>query len=475
MRPTIRRPGIGITNANYSEITPFCQDEIDFTMADILDTIYRLITREQMTAYKDSSSIDGLEGIINSLCDKESAIIEDEQIQKMLQDMKQIANNYRQSNIDIRERKIAELGRILLSMRDAYQHLSASRQSDQKTQTSYPNIKEIALNYKQEGRLSEAISEFDRVLESRPDDDFALSHLSHIYFQQGRLEEANRLIDRALKISPSNPFANTIKGDILFTEGNMAESATLFEGVINLKPDDAYAYNKLGIIYRKRGKNDQAMSILKRGLEINPDNPSLHHALGDVYSQLGNDEEAIAEYQKATDIDPEDEYAFRGIVSRKSKDKDTKSAISQLQKVLKIPSHSQNPHLHALLASYLKREGQYESALAELREALRIKPDSIYFQIQLAFCYSKLNQYDKVIEILEPINRIRPQDPLIIQAIAKAYANTDRLEEARKLLIDILYVYPNDRSLRSALMNIGKPKVQSLKSETNDGEQNREG
>jgi tetratricopeptide (TPR) repeat protein len=395
-------------------------------MPEILDTIYRLITREQTTGYKDSSSLGGLEGVVGLLCDKELATIKDEQIQKMLQDMKLAVHDYGESKNDMRERKIAELGRILLSLRDAYQQLKKLSASSQERRTSYPNIKDKALNYKQEGRYAEAISEFEKVLESQPNDDFALSHLAHIYLQQGRLEESSRLIDMALKVNPSNPFANTVKGEILFTEGNMVESAMIFEGLINLKPDDVYAYNKLGIIYRKQGKINEAMSILKRGLEISTDNPSLHHALGDVYSQLGNDEEAIAEYQKAIDIDPEDEYAFRGLVSRKSRDKDAKMAISQLQKVLKIPSHSQNPHLHALLASYLRREKQYEAAVTELREALRINPGSIYFQTQLAFCYSKLEQYDKVIELLEPINRIRPQDSLIVRAMAKAYAHTNR-------------------------------------------------
>jgi tetratricopeptide (TPR) repeat protein len=428
-------------------------------MSEILDVLYKLITREQMTGYKDSSALGGFEHVVSEWCDKELANGDDDQVSQILKDMKRISQDYGTGSIDIRERKIAEIGRMLLNLRDAFQHKPIKVLQAQFNRSDF---REKVLMYKQEGRLTEAITELDKSLESKPDDVFAISHLAHTYLLQNKLEESARLIDRALKLDPSNAFANKIKGDIFFIEGNMNESATIFEGLINLKPDDTYAYSKLGIIYRKQGRLEDALSILKRGIEIAPDDPSLHRALGDVHSQSGNDEEAVIEYQKAVEIDPEDEYAFRGIVSSKSKEKDINIAISQLQKVLKIPSHSQNPHLHALLGTYLKQQKQYETALSEFREALKLNPNSIYFQTQLAFCYSKLEQYQRVIELLEPVNRIRSRDPLIVQALAKAYSSVDRFEDARKILIDILYVYPNDHSLRSALMKVGKPKPLSF-------------
>ena len=158
------------------------------------------------------------------------------------------------------------------------------------------------------------------------------------------------------------------------------------------------------------------------------------------------------------DIDPEDEYAFRGLLSSKAKGQDRKAIISQLQKILKIPSRRQNAHLHALLARYLKQEREYEAAADEFREAVKLQPRSTYFQTQLAFCYSKLEQYPRVIELLEPIHRVKPRDLIITRALAKAYTGVERIEDARKLLIDILYIYPNDRSLRSALVKLNRSK-----------------
>ncbi len=432
-------------------------------MSQSLETLYKVLTREQTTGYKGSSVLGSFEEYVSGWCDKVLSANRNEQVQRLLHDMRSIVEGYGSVSQEARERKIAEMGRMLLSLRDLLQQIPEHYDIPGMPQEDGPDAyKDRGIAYKQEGRFPEAIAEFEKALEANPDDAFALSNLAHIYLQQGKLEESSRLIDRSLKVNPGNPFAHSIKGEILFGEDNMEEAAAVFEEVLNLKPDDAYAHSKLGVIYRKQGRMEEAASILKRGLEISPDDPSLHHALGDVYAWLGDDEEAVVEYQKAIDLDPEDEYAFRGLLSSRTKGRDVKSNISQLQKVLKIPSRRQNPHLHALLAKYLKQDKQYEAAADEFREALKLQPRSLYFQIQLAFCYSKLEQYSRVIELLEPIHRVRPRDPLITQALAKAYAGMDRIEDARKLLIDILYIYPNNRSLRLALTRLGKSKTSTV-------------
>lgn len=433
-------------------------------MADHLDTLYKVLTREQTTGYSGSSVLGDFEKFTSEWCDKVLLENKNEQVRRILNDMRSTSKGYQSAPQEVCERKIAEMGRMLLSLRDALQQAPDPYEEEsvvphKNNERSEPDThKDRGMAYKQEGRLSEAIAEFESALESESDDHFALSHLSHIYLLQDKLEESSRIIDRALKANPGNPFAHSVRGEILFKEGNMEEAAAVFEEVLNLNPGDRYAHSKLGVIYRMLGKTEQAVSVLERGLELNPEDSSLHHALGDVYVRQGKDEEAIAQYQKAIDLDPEDDYAFRGLLSSKSRGRDNKAIISQLQKVLKIPSRRQNAHLHALLGRYLRQEKQYEEAADEFREAVKLQPRSLYFQTQLAFCYSKLEQYSRVIEILEPIQKVKSRDPIVARALAKAYSGVERIEDARKILIDILYLYPNDRSLRQALVKLGKSK-----------------
>lgn len=419
-----------------------------------LEVLYRLITREQTTSYKDNSSQNGFEDFIDNWCDR-LATSNYAQIKSILDDIRTIAKGYGTAKYEVRERKVSEIGRILLTLRD----LLADQNENYHEFNEIDIHKQKGLEYKQEGNFSSAIMEFEKALELKHDDSFALSHLAHIYLGQGKLEESKRLIDQVLKNEPSNVFANSVKGEIFILEGNLVEALEIFDAIINIDPNNTYAHSRLGMVYRKLGKIDEALSILSRGLEIDSNNPSLHHALGDVYAILNRDEESMVEYQKALDLDPEDYYAFSGLVARKAKARDKLSAISQLQKILKIPSHFQNPYLHALLAKYLKSEGQYESAASELRESIKLKPDSLYFQIQLSLCLLKLQDYQKVIDILEPIIKMRPNDVVIIRSLVSAYSNVGRIDDARKLLFNALYTYPNDRWLRKALMKLKRKKL----------------
>lgn len=413
-----------------------------------LDNLYRLILREQVTGYSDNSAIPNFEQFVISWCDRICKGT-NMQIQNVAQDIRRTAQGYTSADRSLRERKVTEIGRMLLSLRDIMQQeLSINEVDAKESEKSW--ITEGS------GDLSELTNRLESLLDENPNDVFTLKQLANAYLKQGKLEEADRVIEKALKLNPSDSCANLLMGELLFAKGNLDESCKVFEELLSLKPNDLYIYSKLGTIYRKLGKIDKAFSILKQGLEIDPEYAPIHTALGDLYAQIGRDEESLREYQKALEFDPEDGYAFKGLVSEKTKNRDINFVILELRKILKIPSRSQNPYLHILLANYLRKTGRYEEAVDEIGEALKLKPNSIYFQTQLAFCYAKLGEHHKVIEILEPINRAKSNDPVIARVLAESYRQVGREESARSILIKALYENPNDKALRHALMSLHK-------------------
>ena len=133
-------------------------------MSEILDVIYKLITREQMTGYKDSSALEGFEQVVGDLCDRELTANSDEQTSKILQDMKMTSQNYGTASREIRERKITEIGRMLLNLRDVLQQRSAFHGQPERIEA-----KEKVVMYKQEGKLSEAIAELSHFSVSKLD------------------------------------------------------------------------------------------------------------------------------------------------------------------------------------------------------------------------------------------------------------------------------------------------------------------
>jgi tetratricopeptide (TPR) repeat protein len=138
----------------------------------------------------------------------------------------------------------------------------------------------------------------------------------------------------------------------------------------------------------------------------------------------------------------------------------SQQAIDQLRQLLKIPSRHRNPHLHAQLGLQLKKQGAYKEATEELEIAVKLKPNSIYFRTQLAFCYSKQEAYHKSLPLLEQVFEIRSEDTQIIGAMAKAYFHLGELDRAKQSLTQAIKKAPHDRYLRSVWAHIKQQQMQ---------------
>ena len=306
---------------------------------------------------------------------------------------------------------------------------------------------ELGFGLKKEGRLSEAIVEFEKALASRPNDSFALSNLANIHFIQNNMEQALYFVEKARKANPKNWFACGVLGDILARSGDLNGAAAAYEEELALNPKAIYAYINLGMVYRKQKKLHAALTILKQGLECAPENPQLHLKLGDVYTSLRQYEPAMAAYQRAIDLNPADQYAFNRWLACQIKRDNPEDAVAQLKKVLSIPSRSHNAHLHTLLGFQLKNLKRYEEAIDEFQTAVKLNPNSVYFRKHLALCYSKNGEYAKAHVLLEPIYKIRPKDALVAAALVKAYLNLNQHEKAQTTLTEALQHQPRNRYL----------------------------
>ena len=114
--------------------------------------------------------------------------------------------------------------------------------------------------FHQDGRKEAAQEEYERVLESRPDNAIALNNLAWLYFEQ-QDERAIELAERAYEAFPE-------RAEII----------------------DTY-----GWLLLQDGRTEQGLSLLNKALERNPDNPDIryHHAAG--LARAGENDRALEE------------------------------------------------------------------------------------------------------------------------------------------------------------------------------------
>lgn len=287
------------------------------------------------------------------------------------------------------------------------------------------------LVHKKANCLDNTIRSFEQCLALQSSDGFALTNLAHIYWMHNHLKLAHEFVEKALKAAPQNRFAIGLCGGILRQMGDLAGAAAAYEEEIANAPQRTYPYLQFGVICRKLGRLQDALKTLQQGIELDPKLGRLHHALGDVYVALRQTEQATGVCQRALDLDPDDEYAFTRWIDLQVRNQSFQQAINQLRQLLKIPSRYRNSHLHAQLGLQLKKQGAYKEATEEIEITVKLKPNSVYFRTQLAFCYSKQEVYHKLLPLLEQVFEILSEDTQIIGAMAKAYFHLGELDRAK--------------------------------------------
>ena len=255
-----------------------------------------------------------------------------------------------------------------------------------------------------EGRLDEAVAEYRKALEIKPDYAEAINDLGVVLFAKGDLEAAIAQYRKALEIQPGSAKIRYNLGNALALHGKLDEAIAQYRKALEIAPDDLEVFNNLGMALGKNGQLDEAIAQYRKALDIAPDNAKALNNLGVVFLTKGDLQGAIAQYRKALQVQPDNAETLRNLGNALLAKGDPEQAAEQYRKALKIAPD--NAEALYNLGSTLGMKGQGDAAIEQYREALEIKPDYTEARNSLgAALYAKgdreaaIAQYRKALEI----------------------------------------------------------------------------
>ncbi len=197
----------------------------------------------------------------------------------------------------------------------------------------------LALELEEQGKFREAVENYRRLLEIRPDEQGAHNNLGNLQRKLGQLDAAAASYRRALEIKPDCAMTHANLGNALKDLGQFEAATASYRNSLEIKPDYVAAQINLGNVLRDRGLLDEAVASYRQALKIHPDFAVTHNNLCDILRVLGQYDEAAANCRRALELNPEFAEA------------------------------------HANLANIYKELDKSDEAIASFRQALRIKPD----------------------------------------------------------------------------------------------------
>ncbi len=234
-------------------------------------------------------------------------------------------------------------------------------------------LSNLAVIYKQTGRLKEALNLFKKVINLYPNHADAYANLGNLLKDAGELEEAELVTRRAIELQPD--FVNAIfnLGGILKDQGKLEEAEIITKRAIELQPDLLNAYLNLGLILNERCNYSEAEDVLSIAINLAPNIAKPFLSLASIYQNQGKLKEAEELLLKSIEIEPRSVIAYQALAATLSDQDKLDDAELSIRKAISLDANFASSYLS--LALILRGKNHLEDAEIEIRKAIKIAPD----------------------------------------------------------------------------------------------------
>lgn len=256
-----------------------------------------------------------------------------------------------------------------------------------------------AEKYVQQGKVSNAIEEYQKVLEASPHDKNILNTIGDLCVRAGRGQEASSYFMRV--------------ADHYESEGAIQSAIAVYKKTVKLDGIEADVKLKLADLLRRIGHISDARVQYMAAVES--------------FKQAGDDAKALAVRQKIADLDPEN-------VSLR-----LELAEAYLRSDLKRDAYA----AFIQAGQELQRRGRTEDGAEAFRKALEVRPDSKIAINALAESYAQQGQVVEALRMIDGLLSKNPEDPDLLAILGRTYLNASMLDEAEQTYGRLLAADPS--------------------------------
>ena len=242
-----------------------------------------------------------------------------------------------------------------------------------------------AERYVQQGKLQNAISEYEKVTKEDPKDITVLNTIGDLYARLGQVDSAVNYFKKV--------------GDHYAAEGFTVKAIAMYKKLTKLNPTAIESVQKLADLYTQQGlyndarqqfmivadnyirsnSHDDAARVFQKMLELDPENASLQAKLAELYIKLGKKDDAKNIFLRAAE----------GLYERGMKE----PAADALNKVINLdPSNVRALQMRAQLALDRGDAAQAAASFEKIPD-LDSRPDALRSLLQ---AYVQLGKVDEV-------------------------------------------------------------------------------
>ena len=222
-------------------------------------------------------------------------------------------------------------------------------------------------------RFQEALEAFQKSLDLKPDDSFAVINIANSLQGLGQSEQAERFVLDYLAKGLEDPQLYFLLGNIRVRRGDPDGAVAYFEKCLAANPQSASAHNAIAAIRLNNDRLDEAEAHLKAASALNPRLTSLRYNMAQLFEKRNRYPEAVDFYLQEIQDSPK---SFRALFNLSrvyrlmGREEEEAGALRKT-----IEANPDFPLAYFQLARIeLKRGRDLEEAIALTKKGIDLKP-----------------------------------------------------------------------------------------------------
>jgi len=182
-------------------------------------------------------------------------------------------------------------------------------------------------------------------------------------------------------------------GLFYLNQSDVENAIKYFVKALSLDTNYYLAWNALGLAHSMRGRLDESAKAYEKCLQVNPQFTEAHNNLGTVYQELNQLDKAEGEFRKAlSDLTYQNrELPYVNLARLCFLQNRLDEAFDNVQKAIQI-----KPRLamaYNLRGQIYEKRNDLEEAVSSYEAAVKIVPEDVLFNYNLAVAYFKNGEY----------------------------------------------------------------------------------
>lgn len=316
----------------------------------------------------------------------------------------------------------------------------------------------------QMGNADQAVERARRSLSLDPANEAAVSLLSSIYMRRSEPALAHGVLTRALEANSDSVGIRAVYAQVLLEDRRWDDAAVQLREVLAIEPDDPAHYERLAEVLTLAGRveeveallagkaatesgaadfrllhvswqanrdSDVAVSLLQRYSSQDPESNALRLALASVYEQRGELSEAQAQLDAIIAQSRQDQMLLDAQLAKVRlalAKADSPAADAALKAAREISAS--DTKVMAMASRIAMEREDFDIAVANLRTALRDKPNSEPLLLALAEAYRRSGQLDLMLDSLQSAEQVAADTPAIARALFVEYERRQQFDQA---------------------------------------------